>query len=244
MRAEQPTELADAPRPVGMILQRIAFEVIDVVTTAECGPTPDGLFEERGVGVGHEGLAVRPDHPVEGLAGLVGCRLLSPGASTASLKDPHRFLRPLRGTGNLPVLFLRLVGKVSRPTSPRLISRRTGPCPVPLHRGDLNQFIAHLAKEKGVAASTQNQALSAILFLYRQVLRVELNEKIIIPIRATQRRRVPTVLSDQEAKRVIAKMDGIYKVLAQLMYGSGLRLMETLRLRVKDIDFANHQIVS
>ena len=115
--------------------------------------------------------------------------------------------------------------------------------PKEMQEAEINQFIAHLAKERGVVASTQNQALSAILFLYRHVLRVEMNEKILIPIRATQRRRVPTVLSDGEAKRVIAKMDGIYKVLAQLMYGSGLRLMETLRLRIKDIDFSNHQII-
>ena len=115
--------------------------------------------------------------------------------------------------------------------------------PNEMREAEINQFISHLANEKKVAASTQNQALSALLFLYRHVLRVELNEKTIIPIRATQRRRVPTVLSDGEAKRVIAKLDGIYKVLVQLMYGSGLRLMETLRLRIKDIDFANHQII-
>lgn len=108
---------------------------------------------------------------------------------------------------------------------------------------EINDFITHLVNQKKVAASTQNQAISAILYLYRNVLSIQLDEKALIAIRPTKPKRIPTVLSRGEAKIVIAQMDGIYKIMAQLMYGSGLRLMEVLRLRVKDLDFANRQIV-
>jgi integron integrase len=108
---------------------------------------------------------------------------------------------------------------------------------------EINTFITHLATQKNVAASTQNQAISAILFLYRYVLDLELDEKALIPIRPTKPKRLPTVLSKSEAQRTIAKMDGVYRLMAQLMYGGGLRLMEVLRLRVKDLDFDNRQII-
>jgi len=108
---------------------------------------------------------------------------------------------------------------------------------------EINDFITYLVNHKTVSASTQNQALSAILFLYRNVLSIRLDETALIPIRPTKPKRVPTVLSRDEAKRVIAKMDGIYKLMTQIMYGSGLRLMEVMRLRVKDLDFANRQII-
>ena len=108
---------------------------------------------------------------------------------------------------------------------------------------EINDFITHLVNQKTVAASTQNQAISAILFLYRNVLNIQLDEKALIPIRPTRPKRVPTVLSRDEAKRVIAQMRGIHKIMAQIMYGSGLRLMEVMRLRVKDLDFANRQII-
>ncbi len=119
---------------------------------------------------------------------------------------------------------------------------------------EINDFITHLVNQKTVSASTQNQAISAILFLYRNILNIQLDEKALIPIRPTKPKRVPTVLSREEAKKVIANMDGIYKLIAQItptlhpqrgasVYGSGLRLMEVIRLRVKDLDFANHQII-
>src|SRR5215207_4635843 len=108
---------------------------------------------------------------------------------------------------------------------------------------EINDFITHLVNQKTVSASTQNQAISAILFLYRNVLGIKLDEQALDPIRPTKPKRVPTVLSRQEAKKVIANMDGIYKLMTQIMYGSGLRLMEAMRLRVKDLDFANRQII-
>jgi integron integrase len=108
---------------------------------------------------------------------------------------------------------------------------------------EINAFITHLVTNKNVAASTQNQAISSILFLYRNVLDLQLDETALIPIRPTKPKRVPTVLSREEAKKVIESMDGVYRIMAQIMYGSGLRLMEVMRLRVKDLDFANHQII-
>ena len=108
---------------------------------------------------------------------------------------------------------------------------------------EINAFITHLVNQKTVSASTQNQAISAILFLYRNVLQIELDDRALVPIRPTRPKRVPTVLSRQEAKEVIAHLDGLYKLMTQIMYGSGLRLMEVMRLRVKDLDFGNHQII-
>jgi integron integrase len=108
---------------------------------------------------------------------------------------------------------------------------------------EINQFITYLVVERRFSASTQNQALSAILFLYRHVLDIQLDETALLGLRPAKSKRIPTVLSKTEARAVIEKMDGVYRLMAQLMYGSGLRLMECLRLRVKDLDFQNHQII-
>jgi len=108
---------------------------------------------------------------------------------------------------------------------------------------EINQFLTHLASVKKVSASTQNQALSAILFLYRHVLHIGLDEASLSEFRPQRSKTVPTVLSKEEIKRLIANLTGVYKLIAQVMYGGGLRLMETMRLRVKDIDFDNHQII-
>jgi integron integrase len=93
-----------------------------------------------------------------------------------------------------------------------------------------------------VASSTQNQAFNALLFLYKQVLNIELDDKINV-VRAKKPQRVPIVMTKNEVAKVIAAMEGIQKLMAMLLYGSGLRLMECLRLRVKDIDFEMKQIV-
>jgi integron integrase len=108
---------------------------------------------------------------------------------------------------------------------------------------EINAFITYLANRKTISASTQNQAISAILFLYRHVLTIQLDERALVPIRPRWSKHVPTVLSREEAKRVIARLEGTYKMMAQLMYGSGLRLVEVLQLRVQDLDFANRQII-
>ena len=108
---------------------------------------------------------------------------------------------------------------------------------------EINQFITHLVVECKVSASTQNQAISAIVFLYRSLLKIELDESALTFVRPKKGKRVPVVLSREEARSIIANMTDPYKLMVQIMYGSGLRLMECLRLRVKDIDFENHRII-
>jgi integron integrase len=106
---------------------------------------------------------------------------------------------------------------------------------------EIQAFLTHLAVEGNVAASTQNQALSALLFLYGQVLDIELPRLAgIAPARRPH--RLPAVFTREEARGVIAHLKGDYALMARLLYGSGLRLLECLRLRVKDIDFARLQI--
>lgn len=106
---------------------------------------------------------------------------------------------------------------------------------------EVEQFLSNLAVRSAVAASTQNQALSALLFLYREVLGIDLPwmENVV---RAKRPRRLPVVLSQAEARRLLAAMDGRPWLLASLLYGTGMRLMECLRLRVKDVDFERHEV--
>lgn len=107
---------------------------------------------------------------------------------------------------------------------------------------EVQEFIVHLAAEGNVSASTQNQALSAVTFLYRHVLHTEL-EFPSDTVRPGRSKPLPVVLTPQEARAVIANMSGTPKLMAKILYGSGLRLMECLRLRVKDLDFGNRQII-
>jgi len=107
---------------------------------------------------------------------------------------------------------------------------------------EIQAFITHLATDRNMAASSQNQALSAILFLYRYVLLREIDFPTNL-IRAKKPERLPTVLTKAEALSIIGRMNGISRLMVQLLFGSGLRLMECLRLRVKDIDFSNRQII-
>jgi integron integrase len=106
---------------------------------------------------------------------------------------------------------------------------------------EIRQYLSHLANNRNVAASTQNQALSALLFLYREVLGVDLPFVEGIA-RARRPARVPTVLTREEARRLLANLSGVHRLMAGLLYGSGLRLMECVRLRVKDVDFGYGQI--
>ncbi|MCD6507695.1 phage integrase N-terminal SAM-like domain-containing protein [Candidatus Poribacteria bacterium] len=104
----------------------------------------------------------------------------------------------------------------------------------------IKRYITHLAVNENVASSTQNQVLSALLFLYREVFRQELGP--IDALRAKKPKRLPTVLTKNEVHRLLNHLSGIYRLMAQLLYGSGLRLMECLRLRVKDLDFTRRTI--
>jgi len=107
---------------------------------------------------------------------------------------------------------------------------------------EIEAFLTHLAVDQHVAASTQNQALAALLFLYREVLRKDL-ERPVDSVRAKKSKRLPTVLTKEEVFKVIGFLSGTHQLMAKLLYGSGLRLMECVRLRIKDVDFAQHQII-
>ncbi len=107
---------------------------------------------------------------------------------------------------------------------------------------EVQEFLAMLANERGVSASTHNQALSALLFLYRAVLRQDLPwmDQIERPKRP---QRLPVILTVEEVQAVLARMDGEHALLARLLYGTGMRIMEALRLRVKDVDFARRTLI-
>ncbi len=106
---------------------------------------------------------------------------------------------------------------------------------------EIQAFLTYLATQCNVAASTQNQVLSAILFLYREVLHKEIEPILLSSAKRSE--RLPTVLTREEALAVIHHLGGIYKLMAQLLYGSGLRLMDCLRLRIQDIDFEHRTII-
>jgi integron integrase len=106
---------------------------------------------------------------------------------------------------------------------------------------EIETFLTHLAVHESVAASTQNQALHAILFLYKHVLQQELRLQVDA-VRANRPRYLPTVLTPTEVSLVLQELSGIHQLIAQLLYGSGLRLNEALQLRVKDLDFGHQQI--
>jgi integron integrase len=107
---------------------------------------------------------------------------------------------------------------------------------------EVTAFLTHLAVEGNVSASTQNQALNAILFLYRDVLKITLPWLDGIQ-RAKKPIRLPVVLTHEEVKRLLARLEGTRWLIVALIYGSGLRLMEALRLRVKDLDFHYNQLI-
>jgi len=107
---------------------------------------------------------------------------------------------------------------------------------------EVTRFLSSLASESKLSASTQNQALSALLFLYGDVLRVDLPWLDDV-VRAKRPERLPVVLSGEEVARLLAQLAGVTRLIGALLYGSGLKLLECCRLRVKDVEFARHQIV-
>ena len=113
--------------------------------------------------------------------------------------------------------------------------------PRDMGKPEIESFLTHLAVERKVSASTQNQAFNALLFLYREVLELKMPQLDNVQ-RAKKPQRLPTVLSPGEVRQVLSQLDGKYWVAGNLLYGSGLRLLECLRLRVQDIDFDMSQI--
>jgi integron integrase len=114
--------------------------------------------------------------------------------------------------------------------------------PVEMGEAEIAQFLSSLASDAHVSASTQNQALNALLFLYREILKKDIGYVNGV-VRAKRPHRLPVVLTRQEVRSILGSLDGSDWIMAMLLYGAGLRLMECLRLRVKDIDFTSNQIV-
>ncbi len=114
--------------------------------------------------------------------------------------------------------------------------------PSTMGKVEVEAFLSHLAVERRVAASTQTQALNGLLFLYQQVLAVELGWMQDV-VRAKPTDRLPVVMTRDEVARVLARLDGRKRLMAELLYGSGLRLLECLRLRVKDVEFAPRHLL-
>ena len=113
--------------------------------------------------------------------------------------------------------------------------------PIDLAEAEINAFLTHLAVKEHVSASTQNQALSGLLFLYRYVLKRHVGDLGEV-IRARTPKRLPVVMTREEVKAVLAQLRGDKWLMGNLMYGAGLRLTECLRLRVQDIDFTRNEI--
>jgi len=113
--------------------------------------------------------------------------------------------------------------------------------PMDMAEPEINAYLTYLAVKEKVSASTQNQALSALLFLYRHVLGRKVGDLREV-IRARKHRHVPVVMTREETRAVMSHLKGDKWLMASLMYGAGLRLMECLRLRIQDVDFARNEI--
>lgn len=113
--------------------------------------------------------------------------------------------------------------------------------PAEMGEAEIAQFLSSLASDSHVSASTQNQALNALLFLYHEVLGKEIGY-ISGVVRAKRPKRLPVVLTRDEVKSILGLLDGLEWIMGMLLYGAGLRLMECLRLRVKDVDFSRNEI--
>jgi integrase len=123
----------------------------------------------------------------------------------------------------------------------RFVGFHGGRDPDEMGEGEVNRFLTHLAVQGRISASTQNQALAALLFLYNIVLHRPLG-RLEGVVRARRPRRLPVVLSRQEVRAVLDGLEGTPRLVCALLYGAGLRLLECLRLRVKDVDFQRHEI--
>lgn len=114
--------------------------------------------------------------------------------------------------------------------------------PAELDSGDIRDYVSHLAVDRNVAISTQTQAICALVFFFRHVLQKDPGD-FSDAMRATKEPRVPVVMTPEETQRVLGEMSGTARLVAELMYGTGMRILEALRLRVKDVDFARRIIV-
>jgi integron integrase len=195
-------------------------------------------FAERALRIAAFGFSVRDPGEYHGGGGAKDWRMSDPSPS----RDPPRLLESVRAALALRHRSLRTqeayVAWVRRFIlfSGRRHPRELGP-------GDVRQFLTALATRGKVTASTQNQALAALLFLYRDVLGSPIEGRLEGVVQAKRSIRLPTVLTRDEVRAVLAGMDGIPRLVALLLYGSGLRLLEALCLRVKDIDLAKGELL-
>ena len=109
--------------------------------------------------------------------------------------------------------------------------------PMEMGKEEIEAFLTFLATKKRVSPTTQNQAFAAILFLYKEVLGIDMSEWNIQALRAQERKHIPVVLTKEEVQKVLQNLNGIYKLIVTLMYGCGLRMNEVLNIRIKDLDF-------
>ena len=114
--------------------------------------------------------------------------------------------------------------------------------PIDMAKDEIEEYLTHLAIQRRVSPTTQNQAFNAILFLYKEVLGVDISDWNIQALRAQERKHIPVVLTKEEVQKVLQNISGIYKLVTTLMYGCGLRMNEVLNLRLKDIDFGFDKI--
>jgi integron integrase len=195
---------------------------------------------------------------------------LRPGRVGRSGRKPVRFLLPLSPgrdswlVPNRQEVTRKLLEQVRHTLRVKRFAYRTEQCylrwieqyirfhkrpegfrhPKDLGAAEVEQFLTHLAVQRHVSASTQNQALAALLFLYQDVLQIDLGR--FDAVRARRSRRLPVVLSRDEVRQLLEALDQLpttepYGLMARLMYGAGLRLMECCRLRVKDVDLERNQ---
>jgi integron integrase len=166
--------------------------------------------------------------------------LKEPGANSASQKESLSWGHILEEAKNL--IRLRHYSLSTEKTYLGWIARfktyLRDPEPHLLEANDVKKYLTHLALHDRVSASTQNQAFNALLFLFRHILHVEMDDLTSVA-RAKRKMNLPVVLSRDEVKKLFSFLDGPYLLMAQLMYGCGLRLTECLRLRIKDVDFEN-----
>ena len=109
--------------------------------------------------------------------------------------------------------------------------------PIEMGKEEIEAFLTFLATKKKVSPTTQNQAFNAILFLYKEVLGIDMSEWNVQALRAQERKHIPVVLTKEEVQKVLQNLNGIYKLIVTLMYGCGLRMNEVLNIRIKDLDF-------
>src|SRR3989338_1671760 len=191
-------------------------------------------------------------------AGMVTLRSRGPLSYRAASRDSSSASPAVHETGPAEPPKPRLLDRVREAIRARHYSRRTEEAyvawmrryiffhgkrhPAEMGAPEITRFLTSLAVDGGVAASTQNQALSALLFLYKDVLELDLPWLDGL-VRARRPERLPVVLTREEVRAVLQRLDGVPRLIACLLYGAGLRLLECCRLPVQDVDFATNQIV-